>query len=1294
MKSTSLTAMRVRTVARCLLTLCLGTAAALGVLLPTPARAGPTEIVQRPLTLQSAPVPNVMLIMDDSGSMSSDWLPWPSDFDASLFITSAGFSADYWADVANQGAAGTTKGYWLDIVRRFAFLNPIHYNPATTYKPWNDNGKPPASNFPNSDIGSYDGGGTFTGGTRNDQRHVMVAGVRNPVDTSVAPDLFRRPAGTRNGNLCLATAIQPRMNCVPQATSESGWACTPDPFLTESVCTAWNAIAPVIPAHYVNLVGPWSGRHQVSNYRFVEIDRDQPAKTYPVPVDPRTGIQPQRADCANPVVCTFAEEAANYANWYTYYRNRLFSAIAVTSDVMSGIVSPLRLGYGRNNYFANGPQQWAAFPSTATGFLLPNIDGQPAPGYIVRGVRDFTVGSAERQELFDWLFQLNAIGWTPNREAVNAAGEYFSRSDSLGPWSDNPGTGPGGGLADKACRRSYTILATDGGWTDAGGPMAFGSLFGLWGAGPHESDSVMGPVITGSGSLSSRTYQYDPSSEKVFGGPSAGQSDTFTDVAHFYWSRDLRSDLPNQKQPVPWGSAAGAPYPSGFEDPSTWQNMSTMIIGFGLESPIANQTVVDAMKNNTPVAWPPSVLFSDPNDRTKIVDTQRAAFASRGAFFTATSASELGTALTAAFERIQAQASAAASLSVSTAVIQSVDDLVFEAGYLSREWSGSLRALEAMALLAGTRNVRWTADVPVPAARKLITTTARNTATNFAWTSLTAAQQTAIGSPQLMDYLRGDQSNELPAGPYRRRSTLLGTIVHASPLHSKATNFGYHAGPTAGGTNYGTYLDWKRTTRRASVMVGSNEGMLHSFDATTGTELFAFAPRAGIPKMAALASPSYDHQYLVDGPLSEGDAYFGGAWKTVVVGTSGAGPKSVYALDVTDPDAFGTGKVLFDLTDADEPDLGHVMGRPLIASTKAGKWVAIVGNGYESASYRAKLLVIDLATGSVLRKIDTGVGADVAGQRNGLGPVTPIYNARRDVIGLYGGDKLGNVWKFDLSDTNVANWKIARVGMAPAAPLFTATDPGGNPQPITTEIRVSPHPLGGLYLSIGTGKYFETTDATDSSVQSIYMLRDDGNTVTITKPQLQLATLTDVSGGDYRQLSGATPINWATKKGWYLNLVSAGAPGGAGGGERVIAAPISYGGKVSFTTFRPQNGDPCDASGTSYAYVFDLASGLTRSVFESQSAAIVARRLAEGVLGGAVPLYAPGSTSGIVSSSINAGELSGLSNDTRYTVTGSAVTSTSTSTCALGGVSTGQTSLAVPMQCAGTLPLRVWRDLR
>ena len=212
---------------------------------------------------------------------------------------------------------------------------------------------------------------------------------------------------------------------------------------------------PLTPARYYRYEGPVPASDDdlatIGNYRMVEVDRAA-GGTFPVPVDPRTGAVRGRNDCAQGNVCTLVEEMQNYANWFTYYRHRLFAAIAVTSQAaadLKGDLSALRLGYGRINYFDNGPDPWNPYGARLNGASFPSLDNDPSPpphpGALVRGVRDFTnvPNNASRQEFFDWVFSLNWIGSTPNREAINSIGTYYQGASDFGPWSDNPGIGGG-----------------------------------------------------------------------------------------------------------------------------------------------------------------------------------------------------------------------------------------------------------------------------------------------------------------------------------------------------------------------------------------------------------------------------------------------------------------------------------------------------------------------------------------------------------------------------------------------------------------------------------------------------------------------------------------------------------------------------------------------------------------------------------------------------------------------------------------------------------------------------------
>ena len=209
-------------------------------------------------------------------------------------------------------------------------------------------------------------------------------------------------------------------------------------------------------------------------------DPAHPAYRYRV-VDALTGQTSYRPDCDAPpsgtgnagqdgTWCTFEQEAQNYANWYTYYRTRLFSSVAVVSDVLSnftGAEQKLRMGYGRINYFKDGRNPWDVNSLAPYYTALPNVDGFANPGGVERGVREFLVTDpiGARADVFKWLFSIGARGPTPNREALHTVGRYFQRADTYNPYVDNPHPPAASPGEELWCRRNYTVLATDGEWT-------------------------------------------------------------------------------------------------------------------------------------------------------------------------------------------------------------------------------------------------------------------------------------------------------------------------------------------------------------------------------------------------------------------------------------------------------------------------------------------------------------------------------------------------------------------------------------------------------------------------------------------------------------------------------------------------------------------------------------------------------------------------------------------------------------------------------------------------------------
>ena len=532
---------------------------------------------------------------------------------------------------------------------------------------------------------------------------------------------------------------------------------------------------------------------------------------------------------------------------------------------------------------------------------------------------------------------------------------------------------------------------------------------------------------------------------------------------------------------------------------------------------------------------------------------------------------------------------------------------IYQAKFDSTDWSGQLLAYPIGADGSVGALPAWDTNtagkIPAHGSRQIYSRVA-GANVEFAWTGLTAAQQTALGgfgiTENILNWLRGDQSNEQPGGVLRKRSQVLGDIINSNPAYVSAANFGFDSLPT-GTAGQGSYAAFQgaNKSRPPMLYVGANDGMLHAFDAATGVEKFAFIPPSVLPNLASLSNPGYTHRYFVDGSPQAGDAYLGGGWKTILVGSGGAGTRSIFALDVTNPadfDTVATGKtkVLWEFTDT---DLGYPINQflqPVIGRMQNGDWAVVFGNGYESTNQRAFLYVVNLETGALIKKIDTGVGS--AGSPNGLAGPVLLADDNRTITYAYAGDLRGNLWKFDLTG-GVGSWDSAFKDGATSKPLFQARYVSGGvevPQPITAPPEIGKHPQGGYLVIFGTGKYFETGDAALTAKQSVYGIWDKevaNSYITVTDRtslrKQEILAEPSVNGLNWRVVS-RYPLNWASHRGWYVDLLQ--PPGGTAQGERVVSVPLLRNSRAIFTTLIPSS-LPCDAGGTGWIVEVDMVTG-------------------------------------------------------------------------------------------------------
>lgn len=550
--------------------------------------------------------------------------------------------------------------------------------------------------------------------------------------------------------------------------------------------------------------------------------------------------------------------------------------------------------------------------------------------------------------------------------------------------------------------------------------------------------------------------------------------------------------------------------------------------------------------------------------------------------------------------------------------------VVYQAKFNSNDWTGELVASTLSVTDGSVESELWSTSndsVAInPATRKIFTHNGSNGVLfhESDWNQLSNAQRAALngsGSDNVgkarMRWVRGEDITGL-----RERERWLGDIVNSDPVFAGDKRFAFQYLPDSLGGN--TYLDYYNGTgaytsakknRRKVVYVSSNDGMLHAFDADTGRELWAYIPSMVYEDLHDLTEVNYGnglnpHRYVVDGKVFVGDVYMNGEWRNILVGTLGAGGRGLFALDVTDPDAVTKDNlVLFEFTGADLPALGNVIGSPVIAPMEGG-WKLILGNGYNSDSAEAQLLVLDMEDPT-----NYGGNADpseiisvgTSGVSDGLAQPALFTDSVGMVIGGYAGDLSGRMWKFDLKGDRAGQWGVDYL-------LFTARDDNDTPQPITAS------PVLGLNSAVddaimvyfGTGSYFRTIDNTITArLESFYGLADAGSAITASGSTRDSALAEKVIAveadgvrsvtGEWTTAGGETKsaVDWSTKEGWYLDFIS---PGGSPAGERVISKPLLVFDRLLFPTVIPSD-KGCEFGGS--GWIMELVAAGDRYVNHS-----------------------------------------------------------------------------------------------
>jgi outer membrane protein assembly factor BamB len=486
---------------------------------------------------------------------------------------------------------------------------------------------------------------------------------------------------------------------------------------------------------------------------------------------------------------------------------------------------------------------------------------------------------------------------------------------------------------------------------------------------------------------------------------------------------------------------------------------------------------------------------------------------------------------------------------------------VFQVWHENIAWSGDLR--EWIIDASGEKSPgKWSArgrynelvklappSSPYWQQREIITLDGNGTQIPFQWDQLSPAQQSAItanplepASPfngeEIVDFIRGDRSGELPEGIYRSRLHAIGDMLHSTPTHTGA--------PDDSSVNDATYEPFSNdnSDRGERIFVGANDGMLHVFDADDGTLVYSYLPSVLIAKLNRLAQPGYAHGYYVDGGLSSSDVKVGESWKTLLAGSLGAGGKALFLLDISSAE-LNSQTVVWEISKHD--DIGYIHAAPLIIRLPAGansEPVVISGNGYLSASNEAKLLLISLQNPAVVTAIPAGSG------NRGLSAPAVVTAA-----GIaYAGDLNGNLWKFDLASLQ-----------PPRIPLFSA----GSAHPITTRPQVASHPDGGYMIYFGTGSLLSGADGANATPQNVFGIRDKTpaeavtESTTVKQADLNRTTLSEVTVDDVEGQAVTLRLAETTGTG-ALSWVASFPPVHAS--ERVVDQTVLRSGRLQFVS--------------------------------------------------------------------------------------------------------------------------------
>ncbi|HFA3963628.1 TPA: pilus assembly/adherence protein PilC, partial [Neisseria gonorrhoeae] len=369
------------------------------------------------------------------------------------------------------------------------------------------------------------------------------------------------------------------------------------------------------------------------------------------------------------------------------------------------------------------------------------------------------------------------------------------------------------------------------------------------------------------------------------------------------------------------------------------------------------------------------------------------------------------------------------------------------------------------------------------------------------------------------------------------------------------------------------------------LATAANDGMVHIFKKNGGSDERSYnlklsyipgtMPRKGIEsndstlakELRAFAEKGYvGDRYGVDGGFVLRQVNLNGQDRVFMFGAMGFGGRGAYALDLSKiNENYPAAAPLFDVKDGDnngknrvKVELGYTVGTPQIGKTQNGKYAAFLASGYAakdivSSDNTTALYVYDLkdTLGTPIAKIEA------PGGKGGLSSPTLVDKDLDGIVDIaYAGDRGGNMYRFDLSNSDSSKWS--------AKVIFEGD------KPITSAPAVS-RLADKRVVIFGTGSDLSEEDVVGTNQQYIYGIFDDD------KRTVKVTVQNGTAGGLLEQnltqenktlfLTNNKASGGSADKGWVVKLRE---------GERVTVKPIVVL-RTAFVTIRKYKDDGCGA---------------------------------------------------------------------------------------------------------------------